>query len=178
VLAGVDVDAVAVAAGAANRKVPDEDVLAVGGMNGPHQAVRGGEILQPDVLAAERLDQRRVAQRVLRVGASAESGVASDPAGPYYADVIGIHRVDEADPPLDPFPLPPHLHHRIVVEVRRPEDVGVLFQAENRVGPQGNGPCEIVAGGNHGFAAAQDPTAIESLLNRGGVLGRSVASGA
>jgi hypothetical protein len=38
-LAGIDIDAVAISAGSADGKVPDVNVFAVGGMNAPHQAV-------------------------------------------------------------------------------------------------------------------------------------------
>jgi hypothetical protein len=34
---------------------------------------------------------------------------------------------------------------------------------------------EIVAGGNQHFAAAENPTAIDGLLNGGGILGDAVA---
>ncbi len=56
VLAGVDVDAVTVAAGGADGEVFDGDVLAEGGMERPHEVVAGGEVLEAEVGAVDGLD--------------------------------------------------------------------------------------------------------------------------
>ena len=56
VLAGVDVDAVAVAAGGADGEVFDDDVAAERGVEGPHEVVAGGEVFEAEVGAVDGLD--------------------------------------------------------------------------------------------------------------------------
>ncbi len=56
VLAGVDVDAVAVAAGGADGEVLDDDVAAECGMERPHEVVTGGEVFEAEVGAVDGLD--------------------------------------------------------------------------------------------------------------------------
>ena len=95
-----------------------DDVLAVGGMNGPHQAIVGGEVLEANVIAADGLDQRGMAQRILRIRPPAQRGIPDDLAGPHDADVIGTDGVDQADAALNPLPFPADLRDRIVGESR------------------------------------------------------------
>ena len=76
-LAGVDVDAVAVASGRADGEVLDGDVLAEGGMQGPHEMVAGGEVFEAEIGAVDGFDERRVTE--WRVGArAAAEGVVAD----------------------------------------------------------------------------------------------------
>ena len=175
-LAGIDIDAVAVAARAADGQVLDENVVAVGWVQRPHQAIFGREVFEAHVIAANRFDQRRMAQRVLRVGSSAQRCVADDLSRPDDADVFGIDGVNQTDVPLDPFAFPANLRHRVIGEVRCSEYRGIPIETKNRVGSERNGAGEIVAGGNEHFAAAQNVTAIDGLLNGGGILCLAVAS--
>src|SRR4029453_6225998 len=88
--ARVDVDAAAVAARGADDKTPDGGVFAVGGMDAPHQSVLRRESLEPDVITSNRLDERRVAKRVLCSGSAAERRMADDSARPDYRDAPSI----------------------------------------------------------------------------------------
>ncbi len=56
VLAGVDVDAVAVASGGADGEVLDGDVAAECGVEGPHEVVAGGEFFEAEVGAVDGFD--------------------------------------------------------------------------------------------------------------------------
>ena len=56
VLAGVDVDAVAVAAGGADGEVLDDDVAAERGVERPHEVVAGGEVFEAEVGAVDGFD--------------------------------------------------------------------------------------------------------------------------
>ena len=62
VLAGVDVDAVAVAAGGADGEVFDGDVAAERGVKGPHEVVAGGEVFEAEVGAVDGLDEGGMAE--------------------------------------------------------------------------------------------------------------------
>ena len=179
VLAGIDIDAVAVAAGTANGQVLVQQVLAIGRVQAPHGAqLLGGEIFETYIAAADRLDQRRMPQRILRIRPAADRAVARDLAGSDDAGVAGVESVDEPEMSLNPLAFPADLGDGIIGKVRRPQDVGVLFQAQNRIGAKGDGAGEIVARGNQHIAAAQHPAAVQDLLQRGGVLGFAVAFGA
>jgi hypothetical protein len=82
--------------------------------------VLGGEILEADVMAADGLDERGVAEGVLGVGPAAQGGVADDFAGPDDANVGGVKRVDEAQAALNPFAFPADLGDGIVGEIGGP----------------------------------------------------------
>src|SRR5277367_1999812 len=56
VLAGVDIDAVAVAAGGADGEVLDGDVAAERGVERPHEVVAGGEVFEAEIGAVDGFD--------------------------------------------------------------------------------------------------------------------------
>src|SRR5579862_5263157 len=174
-LAGIDIDAIAVSAGAANGEIPKADVFAIRGMNRPHQAIVGREILEAEIIAADRFDQRGMAQRILRIRPAAERRVANDLAWADNPDMIGVNRVNQADAPLYPFPFPANLRDRIIGKIGRSDDCGVLVEPQNRVGLKRDGAREIGTGRNQHFASAENRASIDGLLDRGRILGRAVA---
>ncbi len=163
------------AAGAADGEVADGDVPAVGGMDRPHQAVFGGESFQPDAVAADGLDQRGMAQRILCGGPAAQGSVAGYLSRSGDADIGGVEGIDQAYPAGNPFALPAHLGNRIIGEIRAAQEDRILFQAQRGVGSQRDGSDEISAGGHHHVAAAQHRAAVDSLLEGRGVFGGAVA---
>ena len=145
----------------------------------PHQAVAGGEIFEANVVAADRLDERGMAQRILRHSAGRPSaGLPAILPGPDDADVIGVDGVDQADASRDPLAFPADLGDGIVGEIGGAGDGGVLFETQSGVRAERDGAGEIVAGGHQDFAAAQHRAAIDGLLDRGGVFRGAVALGA
>ena len=85
VLAGIDIEAVAVAAGGADGEVFDGDVFAAGGMDGPHEAVVGGEIFEADIGAVDGFDEAGVAEGILEGGRPPRAGLPMILPGPMMA---------------------------------------------------------------------------------------------
>src|ERR1039457_1096106 len=94
----------------------------------------GGEIYEAKIVAVDRLNQGRVAQGVLRVGAASQRGIAGDPAGADDAGMSGVDGVDEGGAALNPLAFPTHLADGIIREIRAAEDGRVLVDAQERVG--------------------------------------------
>src|ERR1035441_7767311 len=176
--AGIDINAVAVAARRADCKIPDDHVLAVSRMKTPHQAIVGGEVFEAKIVAVDWFNEGRVAQRVLSVGAAAQRGVADDSAGADDTGMSGIDSVDEGCAALDPLAFPAHLADGIIREIGSAENGRILVEAQERVGLEGQRIREVVTGWDQHLAAAENPTAIDGLLNGGGILGDAIASGA
>ena len=98
VLAGVDVDAVAVAGVAADGEAFDQDVAAVGGMDVPDVLIGGRKILEVHAVAAQELDECGVAIAGFAgedraAGAASEPGIALDVARSNNADAGGVDGV-------------------------------------------------------------------------------------
>src|ERR1035438_5859227 len=136
----------------------------------PHQTIVGGEVFEAKIVAVDGLNQGRMAQRVLGVGAAAQGGIAGDAAGADDSGVAGVVCIDEGSAALDPLAFPAHLADGIVREIGAAEDSGILVETQERVGLESQPAGEIVAGGKQNFAAAENPTAIDGLLNGGSVL--------
>ena len=178
VLARVDIDTIAIAGDAANREVLVEHVLAVGCVQAPHEALLiGGEVLEAHVATTDGLSDRGMAQRILRIGPAADFLIAGDLACTDDARVAGLQGVDQAEVSLNPLAFPSDLAHGVVGQVGRSNDVRVVFEAQDRMGAEREGAGEIVARGDHHFATAQNPAAVDGLLQRGGIFGDAVAFG-
>ena len=156
-------------------RLRNTDVLAIGGVQAPHQTIVGGEILEAQIAAADGLDQRRMAERILRVRPSAECGIADDLARADDADVLRVDGVDQADVAGNPFAFPAHLRDRIIGEIGRAANGGVLFQPEGDVRTERDRAREIISRRNHHLAAAEHVAAVDGLLDGGGVLGGAIA---
>src|ERR1039457_2277884 len=94
----------------------------------------GGEILEAKIMAVDRFNQGLVAQRVLRVGAAAQRGVAGDPAGADDAGMSGVDGVDESGAALYPLTFPTHLADGIIRKIGAAENGRVFVEAQERVG--------------------------------------------
>ena len=177
VLAGVDVDTVAVAAGGADGEVLDGDVAAERGVKGPHEVVAGGEVFEAEVAAFDGFDEGGMAEGAVGAGAAAEGVCADDFAGADDADVVGVDGVDEGGVAGDPAALPADLGDGVVVHVGGAGEGGVGGEAEEGAGAELDGPGEVVAGGDQDFAAAEDGAAVDRALDGGCVFGGTVAGG-
>jgi hypothetical protein len=138
VLAGIDIDAVAVSARGADSQIPDGYVFTVGGMDAPHRSVFRGESVHVNITAADKFDQRGMAQRVLRGRPSAERRAAYDLSRTSDPDLIRVDGVDQPDMPGNPLSFPANLRHGIVGEIRGPRKNGSVFQPERGVGSKGD----------------------------------------
>lgn len=86
----------AVSAGAADREAPRNHVLAVNQVDRPHVRLLGGEVLEADVPAIDRLDEH---------GAGGHAPCA-DHWVPDDGDVFGVLGGDERPPAIDPIASP------------------------------------------------------------------------
>ena len=77
----------------------------------------------------------------------------------------------------DPAALPADLGDGVVVHVGGAGEDGVGGEAEEGAGAELEGSGEVVAGGDEDFAAAEDGTTVDGLLDGGGVFGGAVAGG-
>ena len=173
--AGIDVDAVAVAAGAADSEAKDNNVFAVRGMDGPHALVTGGEVFEPDIVAADEFNQRRVTKWILNTGAATERRVSDNVSRAADTEVAGVDGVDESYVAGGPFALPAHLSDGVIGKVWRALKDSALVEAEQRVAAKRDSAGEVIAGGHEDLASTQDRTAIDGPLDRCGVLGGAVA---
>src|ERR1700691_2566142 len=115
----------------------------------------GREIFQPDVIAADGLDEGGMAQRAFGGRTAAECRIPHDFAGSDDADMVGIDGVDQAGAARYPFSLPADLGDWIVFEIRCSYDGGIFFQTEKRIRAKREGAAEIIACGKYDFAAAE-----------------------
>jgi hypothetical protein len=94
VLAGIDIDSVAVPAGCADGQVSNRDIFTIRGVDAPHQPVLRGEAVQANIAAADEFDERRMAERVLHGRPSAERRVSYDLSWTSDPDLIRVDRIN------------------------------------------------------------------------------------
>ena len=82
------------------------------------------------------------------------------------------------DATLYPFAFPTNLRDRVVGKIRSSEDDGIFVQAQNRIRLERDCSSEIVACWYQHFAAAKNRTAIDGLLDAGGIFREAVPGGA
>ncbi len=111
-------------------------------------------------------------------GAASEGVRADDLAGADDAGVVGVEGVDEGGVAGDPATLPADLRDRVVVHVGGAGEDGVGCEAEEGAGAELDCSGEVVARGDEDFAAAEDRTTVDGLLDGGGVFGGAIAEGA
>ena len=111
-------------------------MLAIRGVNRPHQVHARRKTLEANVVAIDELHETGVTKGVLGVGASAESRVARDLPWPDDSDVVSIDCVNEARVTLNPAAFPPNLCNEVIVKFVGAEQIGALFQSQNRVATQ------------------------------------------
>ena len=172
VLAGVDVDAVAVALGFVGTDVEifGEDVFAVSKVDAPHAAVLEGKVFDAQVFAVDGFKEGGSAG----IAQEGEGGVADDSPLAEQGNVLGVVGVDERAVTLAPAAFPANVHERVVLFVGAAGDGGVFLDTQRRVRGEMNAADKVIARGHDDFAAAGESAGVEGFLESGGVFGFAV----
>ena len=172
VLARIHVDAVAVGVGGADQEIPGSEVSAEEQMDGPEALVLGRETVQHDVGRVCQFDQSRAAW----VAQSAQAdGRAEDRARTEDGEVAGLLGRDERPVAVRKFAFPAHAHQGIILDVGAAHEAGPRFKFQCGLRPENDAASQVDSRWHDDGAASRARTGIERFLERGRILGMSVA---
>src|SRR5262249_37225403 len=129
VFAGVDIDAVAIAARGPDGQIPRDEILAIGGMNRPHEALLEREVFKADSGRVDRFDDGRPA----RHRAAAERQVPGDLSRAQDRNVARVPGVYQSAMTVDPAAFPADFNDRIIREIGTPQEMCAPGETKCRV---------------------------------------------